>query len=109
MIRRPPRSTLFPYTTLFRSLSVHRGIGPRGGGILLGPPSGAAPSRPRGHRQKPSRNWRAGTARVVGLPPDATLGLPCRRAARESRGSPTLTAGGRACSLDRRHPRSPSR
>src|SRR2546430_17588408 len=30
MIRRPPRSTLFPYTTLFRSLS------------------GAAPARPRG-------------------------------------------------------------
>src|SRR2546426_6003902 len=25
MIRRPPRSTLFPYTTLFRSLSVTRG------------------------------------------------------------------------------------
>src|SRR3712207_8126608 len=25
MIRRPPRSTLFPYTTLFRSLRVHRG------------------------------------------------------------------------------------
>src|SRR5258708_19027118 len=24
MIRRPPRSTLFPYTTLFRSLSCHR-------------------------------------------------------------------------------------
>src|SRR5258707_10902391 len=23
MIRRPPRSTLFPYTTLFRSLMVH--------------------------------------------------------------------------------------
>src|SRR2546425_7163588 len=23
MIRRPPRSTLFPYTTLFRSLGVH--------------------------------------------------------------------------------------
>src|SRR2546430_8094500 len=23
MIRRPPRSTLFPYTTLFRSTSVH--------------------------------------------------------------------------------------
>src|SRR3712207_8982775 len=28
MIRRPPRSTLFPYTTLFRSL------GSRGGGLL---------------------------------------------------------------------------
>src|SRR5256885_6308930 len=24
MIRRPPRSTLFPYTTLFRSLACHR-------------------------------------------------------------------------------------
>src|SRR2546422_7814537 len=33
MIRRPPRSTLFPYTTLFRSLSHRRrgGGGARGG------------------------------------------------------------------------------
>src|SRR3712207_7803034 len=34
MIRRPPRSTLFPYTTLFRSLTevddMRRGIGLRG-------------------------------------------------------------------------------
>src|SRR3712207_7709518 len=27
MIRRPPRSTLFPYTTLFRSLAAHRPSG----------------------------------------------------------------------------------
>src|SRR3712207_8021536 len=33
MIRRPPRSTLFPYTTLFRSL---RRLRPFGGGALLG-------------------------------------------------------------------------
>src|SRR3989454_6931157 len=26
MIRRPPRSTLFPYTTLFRSPGVHPGV-----------------------------------------------------------------------------------
>src|SRR3712207_7917628 len=26
MIRRPPRSTLFPYTTLFRSPKVHKGL-----------------------------------------------------------------------------------
>src|SRR5256885_3484052 len=26
MIRRPPRSTLFPYTTLFRSLSQHEAV-----------------------------------------------------------------------------------
>src|SRR2546427_8137996 len=31
MIRRPPRSTLFPYTTLFRSL-----IGGRGRNVLIG-------------------------------------------------------------------------
>src|SRR2546427_8097146 len=29
MIRRPPRSTLFPYTTLFRSYRPPRGTGPR--------------------------------------------------------------------------------
>src|SRR5215471_10421330 len=28
MIRRPPRSTLFPYTTLFRSLARHDGGSP---------------------------------------------------------------------------------
>src|SRR3712207_6877488 len=28
MIRRPPRSTLFPYTTLFRSPDVCRGVPP---------------------------------------------------------------------------------
>src|SRR5437773_9207732 len=34
MIRRPPRSTLFPYTTLFRSRvqRVAGGLGERGGG-----------------------------------------------------------------------------
>src|SRR3712207_8717363 len=42
MIRRPPRSTLFPYTTLFRSVGVslalaERGLGWQGGlGTLAG-------------------------------------------------------------------------
>src|SRR2546430_12709581 len=36
MIRRPPRSTLFPYTTLFRS--VLRQSGPRNGRDDQGPP-----------------------------------------------------------------------
>src|SRR5256885_17266800 len=30
MIRRPPRSTLFPYTTLFRSVHEPRGLQPGG-------------------------------------------------------------------------------
>src|SRR3712207_9103864 len=36
MIRRPPRSTLFPYTTLFRSA----GVGPGAGGSCGGPWAG---------------------------------------------------------------------
>src|SRR3712207_7299564 len=41
MIRRPPRSTLFPYTTLFRS---------RGGGCLQGDPLSLYESRRDTHR-----------------------------------------------------------
>src|SRR3712207_7446032 len=33
MIRRPPRSTLFPYTTLFRSLRAERGFVPDLGAV----------------------------------------------------------------------------
>src|SRR2546429_6595086 len=33
MIRRPPRSTLFPYTTLFRSVAIVTGAGSRGPGL----------------------------------------------------------------------------
>src|SRR2546426_4930699 len=42
MIRRPPRSTLFPYTTLFRSLVL--------GGIFKADVRAAAPESPRAHR-----------------------------------------------------------
>src|SRR2546429_2511232 len=35
MIRRPPRSTLFPYTTLFRSMLISSVIGVIGGVLLL--------------------------------------------------------------------------
>src|SRR5256886_13835789 len=37
MIRRPPRSTLFPYTTLFRSLSVALSVGSRPPGVTWHP------------------------------------------------------------------------
>src|SRR5258708_20029885 len=43
MIRRPPRSTLFPYTTLFRSAP--------GAGDKAPPPNGAAPHRSRRRRR----------------------------------------------------------
>src|SRR3712207_7858308 len=35
MIRRPPRSTLFPYTTLFRSLITTRGVATTAGSRIL--------------------------------------------------------------------------
>src|SRR2546427_6576501 len=43
MIRRPPRSTLFPYTTLFRSRAVHAVCGPGVGRHL--PRPGLAPAQ----------------------------------------------------------------
>src|SRR6266496_3790468 len=46
MIRRPPRSTLFPYTTLFRSLAEH---GERVGGRAPHPDLGAVTPRSEEH------------------------------------------------------------
>src|SRR5437870_10318477 len=34
MIRRPPRSTLFPYTTLFRSVRVDAGLARKADGVV---------------------------------------------------------------------------
>src|SRR5688572_31817022 len=52
MIRRPPRSTLFPYTTLFRSRlregRLHGGRRPQGGSIRAGQRRDAVPRRGRG-------------------------------------------------------------
>src|SRR2546425_4229601 len=50
MIRRPPRSTLFPYTTLFRS-AVGERLGLNLPGSKLGPPVGSAAN---GGRKKKS-------------------------------------------------------
>src|SRR2546428_7552462 len=44
MIRRPPRSTLFPYTTLFRSLVG--AAAPYGGGGAIPPAEGHGEHRP---------------------------------------------------------------
>src|SRR5260221_5505331 len=47
MIRRPPRSTLFPYTTLFRSWNLDALLGPGGlaGRLGLAPAYGVAHDR----------------------------------------------------------------
>src|SRR2546425_1236902 len=70
MIRRPPRSTLFPYTTLFRSRARH---GPRYGraarrrGLPRGGP-GAQRARPPGRRGGAAGEGRARRPRAAGEP-----------------------------------------
>src|SRR5207249_9838639 len=49
MIRRPPRSTLFPYTTLFRSLELRRQLGVLGVVEEHGPDLAAAALRSEEH------------------------------------------------------------
>src|SRR2546430_8159270 len=51
MIRRPPRSTLFPYTTLFRSDRRRHGVRVRRRAL-------AVPSRGRGGRQSDRKSTR---------------------------------------------------
>src|SRR5437016_7320479 len=60
MIRRPPRSTLFPYTTLFRSENARRAGGESRPARLRAERLGNCPDGPRGTRgpsgQFPSRS-----------------------------------------------------
>src|SRR2546428_6377841 len=46
MIRRPPRSTLFPYTTLFRSIAEISRMGHDAGALVLVDGAQAAPKMP---------------------------------------------------------------
>src|SRR2546430_16820848 len=72
MIRRPPRSTLFPYTTLFRSGPAEAlgGARARRAALLLGPP---APGRVRADRPRARARRRRGRARELGNAPRAPL------------------------------------
>src|SRR2546425_8514476 len=59
MIRRPPRSTLFPYTTLFRSQGVSpkqpQGVSPKQPqGVSPKQPQGVSPKQPQGVSPKRS-------------------------------------------------------
>src|SRR2546422_7594951 len=96
MIRRPPRSTLFPYTTLFRSLREGRSRGearPRGGELstapdrefLLGSPDARCGVGRRGHRvgaagarRAPREPDRLAPNQLVGRPPAPRRGEGAR-------------------------------
>src|SRR3989442_4140116 len=61
MIRRPPRSTLFPYTTLFRSVTLDGEV-LTPDGIVSGGPAGVAAGAMSRERELPGL-----TARMKGL------------------------------------------
>src|SRR5688572_32453935 len=89
MIRRPPRSTLFPYTTLFRSPRQLGAPTTRVNGKTLG---GGATTLARARGRHLRTNFGDGT--LVGVRPPATSG---RRATpgHELDRSPTLRSDGR--------------
>src|SRR2546427_4485481 len=65
MIRRPPRSTLFPYTTLFRSLDDVPAR-PRGrAGALRRRAEADRVRRPGGHLQDPAGGQQAAAGEVI--------------------------------------------
>src|SRR3712207_7634891 len=67
MLRRPPRSTLFPYTTLFRSQRLDDRRGARGAAPVA--PARGAPEGPEAEAHRPSRvQGPAEHARRVRLP-----------------------------------------
>src|SRR3712207_7649979 len=77
MIRRPPRSTLFPYTTLFRSGEQRDEAGLREGGEEGGQEDGAdtggdqdlpGPVRPQDQRRQQDDRHREVTAEDVRVP-----------------------------------------
>src|SRR6266480_1544253 len=100
MIRRPPRSTLFPYTTLFRSHAASdasprtrpRGTRCRGAPLRRGPPAPEGARRSRGCRSASrrrtgrapgegrGRRWQEADTRAL------AYGRPMRDVGRESYG-----------------------
>src|SRR3990167_9356134 len=90
MIRRPPRSTLFPYTTLFRSVSRHgvrQSPFPRRGEGQAGPNIVASEVRKVGQNLVLSHAASEVLQHVVHgdpRPPDAGLSAPHRRIDRDS-------------------------
>src|SRR3989441_2722452 len=135
MIRRPPRSTLFPYTTLFRSgLRVHRGgdAAPRGaaaaptaGDRVPGLPPAGGPHgrgerrvRARGDGGAARHDPRAGDARPhpggtrgqgAGLPPGAVGGRAAARRDRAGAGERAHGAARRRAHRQSRRARDPRR
>src|SRR2546429_4625743 len=89
MIRRPPRSTLFPYTTLFRSQQASGDLGWGGSQELRG-----LRRRGNGHNRRRRKRLadRVSHAIAIEVPRSKYVGCPCWQAFRDA----TPTFGGTA-------------
>src|SRR2546422_3559469 len=75
MIRRPPRSTLFPYTTLFRSPFVKESVDPAKSKLAV------SPGKHREHREIRHRPGRQGSVHrplMLGRGPRNVMSVPGR-------------------------------
>src|SRR2546422_7547552 len=92
MIRRPPRSTLFPYTTLFRSPAEPGAARPASGAVPSRPvaprPDGRAAARADADRKEGRPSRRDEGAAAISPPRDARI-RPHRREETVRAGSPT--------------------
>src|SRR3712207_8498815 len=75
MIRRPPRSPLFPYTTLFRSLDGRKSAPPCSRSAIRPPPA-----RMSARRSRQASDTASSTSRQLGMPPRRSGGkyVPAR-------------------------------
>src|ERR1041384_283050 len=109
MIRRPPRSTLFPYTPLFRSRpGADRRERPRRGCHRGGPRQRGARRRGGEYRLPPRRPLVARAAAGPGIPGDQPAVRSANRRARRAPGPLRAAGTGGAeqvSRVDRRHPR----
>src|SRR3712207_12216 len=96
MIRRPPRSTLFPYTTLFRSIELQQavaraplhqgGVGARGALVA----ADAAHPGVEGAQRLGQRRHLADAAAAVGVAAVELVALGVRLLLQRQRGAPPL-------------------
>src|SRR2546422_7331522 len=82
MIRRPPRSTLFPYTTLFRSIDNH---------CIMAEPLGSGNSRGTKNLSRASRDAARSEEHTSEL--QSRLHLVCRLLLEKKKTQTNLTAG----------------
>src|SRR5258708_18918712 len=94
MIRRPPRSTLFPYTTLFRSIPVKEQLGRDGQHLLVAAVHAGHVAAGLGTAQRGEQRWNVARSEEHTSELQSPDHLVCRLLL-EKKKSPTMLATSR--------------